>query len=360
MNQLPPECDGIEPEKSAPVRNRVGKRMQIALILSALQLPACNQQDENHVSEAMPSASTHVSDAKSRFSQPDYRADFARRYASNLKLRWSEEGFFLPMDYAWKLEEAMLKERQAAGLKGEVPCDALKQTESAVLTLALERLSVEWSDMRLKNRQHSIFRGPYHKSVYTHYRYIRTLESLPEQCEPWDLDYENLSKESSDRNFFVWKLVDESPYYGAPKGKSVAGPFDEPFKEAMLQQMAEFNSKMPPKGHPYHNPSHGALIRTATLDMYLPAIYLEAIQSRIERADISSESLGFSEEVYESMLKEAFARRAAEFLKTGRHAASKIDKRLYNRLGLKFMTLSEMDHILEFYQASQNGATSRD
>lgn len=328
----------------------------MAVLFSALTLNTCHRSPDDSA-EAVPSAVFSVSPSASaispcgEFHKSSYRADFARKFSDTLKIREGSEDFFLPIDYRWKLEMAMAEAAGVSESTGDLPDDEVKKAENAVLTIALKKLFDEWARIPLEAHEHDIFRSPYHREVYRHYYFLRSLEVLPDRPQKKGTgDLEKLVKEWSDFNRQTWQLTHDSPYYGLPKGKKEAGPFDKPFQKTILDLIEKMVREMPPKGSPYYSSSYESQFRTSVLDMYLPGMYLRAISDRMNRAGVSAEEIGFDRETFEKELKKALTYRTRAFFKSGRlYSGDKINRRVFNIVGVKFKELSEMEHPLELY-----------
>jgi len=351
-------------EPATGTRSLAGrKRIQMLILLAALGSPAC-KEEAKEVPAPSPSASssTAMPDVPyGEFEKEGYRGKFAADFAKELELRKGVEGFFLPGDYRWKMEEAMLKAGEESGDEGEVPCDEFWRTENAVLAVTLNRLFSQWSQMSLETRRHNVYRGPYVKEVYRHYFNLRFLEVLPDNPKKQhDDDYGKQAKEWGDLTRKAWGLTHESPFYGVPKGPKKAGPLDGPFKDTMLHLMEDMKKKMSygkqkknPMERGHENSLIASKVRTSVIDMYLPGMYLEAIRDRMERAEVEPEDIDFDEEEFERELKEAFSRRAEALMKSGKKFKGDAKVRhLFNMIGLKYKELSEMEHPLELYDHS--------
>ncbi|MBN2306398.1 hypothetical protein JXD20_00235 [Candidatus Peregrinibacteria bacterium] len=341
-----------------------GRRIQVLMLLSALGLSSCGKEETNSVPISAPSTTPSAIPSAlpyGEFGKGDYRGEFARKFSETLEIRQGSDGFFLPVNYLWKLEGEMIKAGRETGEKGILSCEDLGKEENAVLAISLDRLFDEWTEMSLEGRMNNIFRGRYVQEVYRHYYFLRFLEVLPDPPKKKGVGaIDKLVKEWTKMERLAWKLTNESPFYGEPKGPKKAGPYDKPFKDAMLYLMEEMKKELymgrKQQKDPIEQNCENALVesqfRTAVVDTYLPGMYLVAIRDRLARAEVEAGDVGFDEKKFEETLREAFKRRSELFLENERrYFGDRRDliRKQFRIIGLKFRELSKMEHPLDFY-----------
>jgi hypothetical protein len=124
------------------------QRLKILLLLSALCLPECSKKADT---SQVPDAAIVLSEdsAYKAFEESDYRANFVKEFAKDLKHDSSSERFFLPIDYQWQLEEALVKASQPQKKEEELPDTLFNQSHNAALALGLRQSFRDWAELSL-------------------------------------------------------------------------------------------------------------------------------------------------------------------------------------------------------------------
>jgi len=325
--------------------------MRVLMLLSTLCLPAaCGKSAVNNTADAaLPdTASVTMPTKYGEFENGDYRAKFAADFSKKLEITKGSDHFFLPVDYQWKLEEAM----KQAGAGREVPDTVFRQTDNAVLAQSLKRLFDEWADHTLSDSDAKLYRGPYIQQLYRHYRNLRTLEVLPDQPERKGAgDIEKLVNDRMELNQKAWQLTSNSPFFGIKKDPASAGPLDSPLMPLVQRLSEELIGQCSNRGSDDFKVFYLGKIQTAVLDMILPGMYLDAMRGRLTQAGLSPEKMGLSENDFGNDLKRAFTRRSVFFGTNGVGYASDIsERRIMEIVSAKFKELGRMDHPLELYK----------